>query len=325
MQPSPRWRELQQERLAEAARVLGGIPGVHGLLLGGSLGRGEPWPMSDIDLLPVYDGDPAAVAARVEERRAELVDWWAASGRAQTLDIGRLAFIADEAREAVGSGPGWAVRRLLADPRWFHGLDKAYRGRAVVAADGLAGEFAGWIEATRFTPAVVAARVGRWCELAAEACQRARAARESGELAEATYQVREAARALRHVALEGWGERLGSMGREWTRFERMADAHGRRDLADRIARAAGADPESAARREPLAPGWLRERIELYWAARQAVGEKVTPRQNARDQLAAFAVHIARRRPDLAGPWTGSPDPRLAERLADLDALRAELG
>jgi hypothetical protein len=41
--------------------------------------------MSDIDLLPIYTvcTDPAA---QLEQRRAELVDWWAASGRAQALD-----------------------------------------------------------------------------------------------------------------------------------------------------------------------------------------------------------------------------------------------
>ncbi|MEU2429853.1 hypothetical protein ABZ611_10070 [Streptomyces sp. NPDC007861] len=304
--------------------ILGEIPGVHGLLLGGSIGRGEPWPMSDIDLLPVYSSDPSAVSAEVQRHRVELVDWWSDSGRPQSLDIGRLAFTVDEVVQAVTSGPAWAVEQLLADSRWFHGLDKAYRARPVGAADTLLAEFRDWIDAMRFDPAVVAARIGWWRRAAAAAGRRAREDQAAGRLAEATYQLREAARALRHVALEGWGERLGSMGREWTRFEGMADAHGERPLADRIAKAAGALPADVMLREPLAPLWLKERIALCWTARQAVGERVTAAQNARDQIVSFAIHVYRRRPDLDGPWTGSPDPGLDEHLADLELIAAEL-
>ena len=72
MMPTDRWRRLLDERLAEAITVLGTVPGVHGLIVGGSLGRGEPWPMSDIDLLPVHvaSADPAR-----SWRRAAL-NWW---------------------------------------------------------------------------------------------------------------------------------------------------------------------------------------------------------------------------------------------------------
>lgn len=75
---------------------------------------------------------------------------------------------------------------------------------------------------------------------------------------------------------------------------------------------AGADPIEAMRRAELIPVWLRERIDLAAAARRLVGVQVTPEQNVRDQLVAFAVHAARRRLDLAGPWTGigSLDPDL---------------
>jgi hypothetical protein len=71
-----------------------------------------------------------------------------------------------------------------------------------------------------------------------------------------------------------------------------------------------------------APVWLRERIDLAAAARRWVGEPVSAEQNARDQLLAFSVHVARRRPDLAGPWTEppAPGPDMGERLAELDRL-----
>jgi len=123
------------------------------------------------------------------------------------------------------------------------------------------------------------------------------------------------ARALRLVLIEG-GERLGSMGREWTRFERMAQRHGQPALAARIAVLAGADPATAAHRADLAPTFLRERIDLCYDARLAVGEDVSWAENARDQLAAYAVHVVNHRPDLDGLWTGSPDRRtLSPRAA----------
>jgi hypothetical protein len=162
MDPSRRWRELLDERLAEAVAELGRVQGVRGLIVGGSLGRGDPWPLSDIDLVPIY-------------------------------------------ADSAGSP----------DP-----------------------------------------------------------AREVG----------------RRQAL----------------------------LAD-------ADPQTLARRADLAPAWLRERIDLAAGARRLIGEDVTPAQNARDQLLAFATHVARHRPDQAGPWmVGEPEPDLPASLARLDRLMAEV-
>jgi predicted nucleotidyltransferase len=95
MKPTDRWKQLLEQRLHEAITVLGQTPGLHGLIVAGSVGRATPWPMSDIDLLPIYatSTDPAESATQLDQRRAALVDWWAASGRAQTLDVGWLGAI----------------------------------------------------------------------------------------------------------------------------------------------------------------------------------------------------------------------------------------
>jgi hypothetical protein len=314
--PTGRWKQLLDERLHEAISVLGRIPGVHGFIVAGSVGRGEPWPMSDIDLLPIYASADAAPA--VEQGRAELVGWWAASGRAQTLDLGWLAFTTTEISEAISAGPGQAAARMT-DRRWFHGLDKAYGGHAASTSDELGSAFAAWITAVRFHPAVVAARISTWRHQAAQALAEADSVQAS-DPAKATYLLRESARALRLVLIEQWGERLGSMGREWTRFERMAERHGQQSLAARVTALAGADASAAAQRARLAPHWLQERIDLCYAARTATGEDVSPAENARDQLAAFTVHVARHRPDLDGPWTGTPDPALSAHLTELRQL-----
>ncbi|GAB2616146.1 hypothetical protein Aab01nite_28830 [Paractinoplanes abujensis] len=359
------WRELKEDRLREAITVLGRVPGVRGFLIGGSLGRGDPWPMSDIDLLPVYD-DPAADDP-VRRGQLEMVDWWAGSGLAQSLDLSWLSFTTAEVRAAMAAGPEALAATITGDRRWFHGIDKAYGGRPSDPADDLLSGFAAWITSNRFHPAVVAARIAEWRRQAVAAAEAAFAAAppviapdgvaapfsgplpdatdtsrinpdlqadaESGVAAaaegarrrrEATFLMRESARALRMVMVESWGERLGSMGREWTRFERMADQHGHRATADRIAVLAGADVPGTAGRAEVAPLWLRERVTLCWQARQAVGEPVTEAQNARDQVAAYVVHVTRHRPDLDGPWTATPDPDLDAHLLDLRRVIEEL-
>jgi hypothetical protein len=165
----------------------------------------------------------------------------------------------------------------------------------------------------------VAARIEVWRQHAKRCLAEAIEAQEAHP-GRATDLMRESARALRMVLLEEWGERLGSMGREWTRFERMARRHGRPDVAARVAEIAGADAPGAAERARHAPAWLAERIDLCLAARQLVGEEVTAAENARDQLAAFTVIVGHHEPHLIGPWMESPDPRLDAHLAELAEL-----
>src|SRR5262245_16877926 len=106
---SPRWRQILDERLEEAIAALSSVPGVRGLVLAGSVGRGEPWPLSDIDMLPVTAAG-ADIAAELERCHAALIDWWAASGRAQTLDMGWLRFTDQEVQHAIGLGAARAAQ-----------------------------------------------------------------------------------------------------------------------------------------------------------------------------------------------------------------------
>lgn len=313
-----RWRQLLDERLAEAISTLSAVPGIRGLVLAGSVGRGEPWPLSDIDILPIST-EGSDTEAQIERCHASLIDWWAASARAQTLDIGWLRFTDREVAHAIGLGAA-ETAQLMSDRRWLHGTDKAYGGRGVGDPDGLAKAFAQWATKHRFEPLVVAARVQQWKAQVEDARARAIQAIGRNENAEATLALREAARALRLVLLEGWGERLSSMGREWTRFERMASERGARHIANQLATLADARPEDALQRAKSAPAWLQERIDLAYAGRMEIGESVTVEENARDQLAAFAVHVPKRTMQPWGVWLGVPAPDLERRLAELDQL-----
>jgi hypothetical protein len=315
---SVRWRRLLEERTEEAVSALGAVPGVRGLVLGGSVGRGEPWPLSDIDMLPI-----SAVGANpeveIEHRRSTLVDWWAASGRAQSLDVGWLRFTDQEVEGAINAGASEAAG-CMSDQRWLHGIDKSYGGKGVADPDGFAEAFANWATEVRFDPLVVAARIQQWLVQVNDARDLAVQSLEANDPVKATLAIREAARALRLVLLEGWGERLSSMGREWTRFQRMARERDAQDIADRLATMADAHPDNIMQRTQIAPAWLQERIDLAYTARQEIGETVTIEENARDQLAAFAVLVPRHKPQPWGAWIGVPAPDLEHRLSELDEL-----
>ncbi len=315
-----RWRVLLAERVEEAIDQIGSIPGVRGIVVGGSVGRGEPWPLSDIDLLPIRAPDADAEIARCQAR---LVDWWAASARAQTLDVGWLAFTPAEVEAATREGIDGAAARM-ADPRWLHGTDKAFGGYGAHDPDGLAAAFARWATSIRFDPRVCRARRDYWQRCVRTGHAAAVQHRRAGDRRAATLAMREAACTLRLVLVEEWGERLGSMGREWTRFERMAALQAAGDVADRLAWIAAADAASSVRYLPQLPAWLLERIDRALEARHLVGEDVNPERNARDQIAAFRIHVVRHQPHLAGAWLALPDPELDAKLIELERLMRDL-
>ena len=313
----PQWRELHAERLSEAAISLAAVPGIVDLVLGGSVARDEHWPLSDIDLIPIWRAGAVDERA-MAERQAAMVDWWAASGRAQTLDVSWIRFEDDEVREALAGGPEAAAQHMQ-DLRWFHGLDKIYGGRSAVAPNGIATEFARWATKVRFDPLVRKARIAVLMGQVDAARAKAEADMQAGDDTAATLGVRAAASALRIIYLESWGQRLGSMGREWTIWERIAGEHGVSDVSRAIADLVDANAEDALDAAQSAPIWLQERIRLALEARQSVGEPVTPAQNARDQLAAFRVHVTKRRQPPWDPWLRLPASDVGARLESLDA------
>jgi hypothetical protein len=55
-----------------------------------------------------------------------------------------------------------------------------------------------------------------------------------------------------------------------------------------------------------------------------VGEQVTKEENARDQLAAFAVHVPRRTISDWGTWMRLPAPDLNDRVVRFERLMAAI-
>lgn len=321
---SPRWRELQAERAEEAVAALSEIHGVIGVIVGGSIGRNESWPLSDIDVVPIVD-DISDASEAIEQLQGRMVDWWATSGRAQTLDVGWLTFSRSEA-EAVIAMPIDEGSSLVADPRWLHGLDKCYGGVTRADTDELTQSFSEWATHVRFHPSMRQARAEAALTAGVAAQQLATTALAAGDVVGATVHARQAARELRLVHIEAWSERLGSLGREWTRFERIAAGHGGgTDIARACADLAGASIADTERRAQHAPVWLQERIELSYEARRVVGDEVSEAENRRDQIAAFSHLVARHQPDSRGArWLGLTDHDVDASVARLAELIARI-
>lgn len=317
------WQAILDGRVREAVDRISGIEGVDGLILAGSLGAGQPWPLSDIDLLPIYRDDQHDEAvAEVESFRLELLDEWSGQGWRTGLDIGRLRFTTGELERAFANGDPDPVA-MVDDERWYHSIDKGYGGRAVFDTDSQATGLARWFTRYRFDPGVVAARLAR-SPNAAQTCLRevgVHLALGRRDLAFASllkavqwHQIR---------LMEGWGERVVSLGRFGTRFERTAIAHGEGELVNDLNRLSGLDEPSVQRRLDGAPQWVIERRDRSWAARRHIGEDVSMLQNDQDVLRVSTIYGLR---ELSGPpfspWLGIPttDDELQDRARRLSSF-----
>ncbi len=295
------WEAVLRDRARGAVAAFAAIDGVAGLIVGGSLGGGTPWPLSDIDILPIYEDDRAERAAEAIARRREaLIARWTGEGWHTGLDVGTLAFTSREVGAVVHADPAEALRALH-DDRWYHSLDKGYRGSAAYDPGGLASALARWFTATRFAPAVVAFRLERQRRRVLQAHSDLLGHIANRDAAVATSALRAGVEALRVLLLEGWGERDNSFARLGTRFERAARAKGREDLIATLNDLNGLNDRSVLARLRAAPASVRRRHERSWRARDFIGEDVTPVQDARDVLRVSSYYALREAGDAPYP------------------------
>jgi hypothetical protein len=318
------WETILARRVNEATAAFGEVNGLSGLILAGGLGRGAPWPLSDIDLIPMYADDRLdAAAAEIEALRRPLLERWVEEGWWSGLDIGRLRFTTSEVQHALSATPP-ALSTLLADDRWYHTMDKAFGGRALADPDGLATGLAGWFTAHRFTPEVVSYRLQREQQELLAAQDAFALAVRSGDMLAATGHLRNAVKWLFTLHLERWGERDNSQGRIGTRFLTAAYAHDAADLVDTVHALSDLAEPQVCQRLAAAPAWVRERHDRSLRARLHVGEPIAPLADARDTLRVCSLYALRRETTPPYPeWLAVLDPGTAhERAAMLQHVIA---
>jgi predicted nucleotidyltransferase len=316
------WEAILARRVEEALATFRTVDGLHGLVLAGSAGRGEPWPLSDLDLLPIYADDALDSApAEIDRRRQILLDRWITEGWWTGLDVGRLRFTRSEVERALQLDEARALQ-LLGEDRWYFGLDKGFGGRAVLDPDGLATALATWFTSHRFTPAVVSFRLARERQERDLAVSRCEEAIRAGDPLKATMQLREAVKWIQTWHLEQCGYRDNSLGRLGTRFAVLARSHGAASLVETLNHLSDLETTSVWRRLEMAPDWARERHDRSWRARQRIGEPVGRIDDARDTLRVCALYGMRRLSEPPCPaWLAMPDlDVLATRVATLRAL-----
>lgn len=313
------WEAVLAHRVEEALTAFCRVDGLHALVLAGSVGRGDPWPLSDLDLIPIY-ADDALVSApfEIDRRRQILLERWVTEGWWTGLDIGRLRFARSEVERALQADET-AVLQLLGQDRWYFSVDKGFGGRALHDPDGLATALAAWFTAHRFTPPVVALRLARERQELDGAMRRCDEALYAHDPLMATRHLREAVKWMQTWQLERWGHRDNSQGRLGTRFAVQARALGVSSLVGSLDEICDLDPLSVWRRLAAAPDWVWERHDRSWRARQHVHEPIARLDDARDTLRVCALYAMR---SVTGPpyppWLAIPESDvLATKITNL--------
>lgn len=322
------WRHVLAQRTTQAIDTFSRVPGIIGLILAGSVGRGEPWPLSDIDLILLYNDDHAAIIMQaVEHQRVALLDEWIDEGfGATSLDVGKLRFTRSEVTHILAHPPREATH-WLDDARWFHSLDKGYRSHAALDSIGLAGPLAQWLTDTRFTEEVTHARQQINHGQLLQRYHEARHALQTNDVLGAGIALRESLHVLMRYLMEQWGERDTSFARFGTRFEQTAIVQGAGQLAEALFALYQLSPAEVTRRMTLIPEGIRHRHYLSFAARQLVDETVTVAQDARDVLLVFGTIRLRRSSPPYADWLALEMNVgvLTRRLAAYDALLERAG
>ncbi|TNJ65373.1 hypothetical protein FE784_15225 [Paenibacillus hemerocallicola] len=302
------WRAVLDRRVVEVVDCYSKVEGVRALILGGSLGGGKPWPLSDIDIIPIYeDCDQSTANETIQELRVRLIEGWEKEGRRTALDVGTLYFPAGLASKIVQAEPA-SFETLLDQPSVYYCLDKAYGGRALFDPLGIGRDLVNWFNRHRFEDGMVALRMNKLKRRFAETETVLSQSIADGRHLEATFHLYEAVEHLRTYLLESWRERDNSFARLGTRFDKLAAAKNVQHVADRFNHLKSLDDRSVIGRMECATDWIRERHRLSHRSRTMVGEEVTEVQDARDVLRVFARYemrsLIRERVGVCPDWLG---------------------
>ena len=297
------WREILGKRTTAAIATISAIPEVIGIILGGSIGRGAPWPLSDIDLIYVAaEGHDPSLPQRVDKIGLNLSDQSPSEGWTTSVDVGKLHLTLEEAHDLVAGRR--SVEALMVFERIFHGLDKGYRGRPVFASnDCNIKRVAELLTEKRFTEPVILARQRVRLRRASEAAKEARRYIKENNLVKAAASVELLARLLVPFLLESWHKSDNSFARLFTHYLREASRRGEDDVASQILNLFLLNHDEVEYRFGTAPPYVIARHNQSHAARRFIGEAVREIDDQRDVLYAFSWY-AIRNGELEERWVG---------------------
>ncbi|MYH18124.1 MAG: hypothetical protein F4132_03360 [Gemmatimonadetes bacterium] len=298
-----RWRENIDLRAEEAVAAVSAVPQVVGIILGGSVGRGQAWPLSDIDLIYVAtDAIGRDLPRRTDEIGHGLYKRQVSEGWSTSVDVGKLFLTKDEAFDLIAGR--CSLEDLMHIERVFHALDKCHGGRAAfVSEDCDTARLAALLTKERFTKPVVRARQRERLNSASKHLKEVGRHLKLNDPVSAAVSVEQLARPLVPFLLENWRESDRSFGRVFTRFLREADRNGADGIASQILHLFALEDDDVDRRFALAPPHVVERHDRSYAARRFIGEVITKHDDQRDVLYAFSWY-AIRSGEVGADWVG---------------------
>ena len=298
-----RWRDTIDLRAEEAVNDVSAIPQVEGIILGGSVGRGQAWPLSDVDLIYITGDDcDRDLPRRVDKIGQGLYEIQACDGWSTSIDVGKLFLTQGEASGLVAGR--CTLENLMGSERVFHALDKCYGGRPVFVTEGCdTAWLAALLTRERFSEPVVRTRQRERLSTASKHLKEARRHLKGNDLVSAAVSVEKTARPLVPFLLENWRESDRSFGRVFTRFLREADQHGSGGIATRALDLFSLEDDDVDRRFASAPPHVVERHDRSYAARRFIGETITKPDDRRDVLYAFSWY-AIRSGEVETEWVG---------------------
>ncbi len=310
------WEHILQVRTVEAIERIASVPGVAGVILGGSVGRGTAWPLSDIDLIYITTREADnGLPESVDELSLSITGEWTRDSWRTSVDAGRLHFTADEADDLIKGKRN--QDELMANERIFHATDKSHLGQSVhTSEDCDTPAFVVLLSDGRFDPSVVRARQIERVRRATGLAHRAKSHLEAGRLIEAGISVQELSRLTIPFLMEKWGHGDRSFGRVFTRFCVLAREHDEEGIANRLIRLFSLTADEVEARYAKAPAHVVERHITSYPSRLAVGEEITELDDRRDVLYAFTWYAVRN--GETGSWLLNEDLRKSQLKLSLE-------
>jgi len=320
------WHERIARVETEESANLARLPFVRGVAIIGGVGRGSPWPLSDIDMLVAGDmwhsRDPEDLVRDEEVRRNQRL---LRNGVPNEIESSEWVVLSEDVRGAAHEGDD-ALFARLAHPHWLGIVIKAQRCRVSQDFEGTMQKFLGRCDEVFDSDRFVALWLGRVISGCTRQLEKAATRLREGdpkgsslEVLRATYQQ------LPAGAYAVWRKVPQSSARSVTRFltaAREAGDHVKEELYLTSCRLEEATAWERIATAPLEGEHMRD---LMWAIREGAGERLDELAVTRDvlNLSLWRTVITDMSDEPRPPWTGVTDER-GEAQRQLDAAWALL-
>jgi len=322
------WRVRVARVCEEECAYFARLPYVKGLAVIGSVGRGDPWPLSDIDMLAVaerIEGEHPNAAVRSEEQKRN--DRLHAAGIPNDVEASIWTVTPEEIEPALNGDVELFLGKVGELPWAWHGfLMKAHGGKVVVDAAGQVARFIERCGHVLFSNHFLGLARRQTLDDMARRQAEANEQMADGRWSAASFGLMRMAHEIATFLLLCWGHVPQSLSRSVSRFLAAAERAQRSDIADWFLDAVRLGPEQTTDRFDGLPRAATMERDRLLAIRAGSGENVGELAATRDMLhVRFWVDVGRS-PQLDGPfpkWTGVAD-RPDDVAAQYSAVRGLL-